>query len=192
VSVSGVAAIERKPVYHFFPGSTTYSLGSIGCNFLCPGCQNWDISFARTEDISTPTVYHSPEEVINLAIKNNCSGISWTYNEPTLWLEYTLDVGKLAKEAGLFTSYITNGFLTSEALDLLAPYLDIFRVDLKSFSRIGYEKIARISEWEGILEIIKSAKHKWNLHVEIVTNLIPGYNCNPEQCKKWRNGLSLS
>jgi len=184
VSTSSVSVIERKPVYHFLPGSKTYSLGTTGCNFLCPGCQNWEISFARDENRNIPTTYLSPQEIIKTAKKNNCCGISFTYNEPTVWLEYVYDVSRLAREEGIFTSYITNGYLTSEALDTIAPFLDIFRVDLKSFSKSGYEKMAHISDWEGILDILKRAKHRWHLHVEIVTNLIPGYNCNLDQCKK--------
>jgi pyruvate formate lyase activating enzyme len=130
----------------------------------------------------------SPEEVIELAQKNECSGISWTYNEPTLWFEYTLDIAKLSKAVGLYTNYVTNGFMTPEALDLIGPYLDIFRVDLKAFCKESYNKIAHISEWEGILQNIKRAHKKWKMHIEIVTNIIPGYNANPDQFRamaKW-------
>ena len=184
VSRSSVSVIERKPIYHFFPGSKIYNLGTIGCNFLCPGCQNWEISFARNENLNITTSYQSPQQVIEVVKKNDCCGISFTYNEPTMWLEYVHDVSKLAREEQLFTSFITNGYLTSEALDTIAPFLNMFRVDLKSFNQSGYEKIAHISDWEGILDILIRAKHKWHLHLEIVTNLIPGYNCNLDQCKK--------
>lgn len=183
VSVYRKASVEIKPVYHFLPGSFALSLGTVGCNFLCPGCQNWDISFAGVEEPATSTNYFSPEEVINLANINNCSIISWTYNEPTLWFEYTLDIAKLARKTGLYTNYVTNGFMTPEALDLIGPYLDIFRVDIKAFDDNGYKKIAHIKNWRGILDVVKRAQNKWGMHIEIVTNIIPGYNANLDHCR---------
>lgn len=183
VSVSCKAPIEIKPVYHYLPGSHAFSLGSLGCNFLCPGCQNWDISFAKINQLSTKTSYSSPEETIHLTQKYQCQGISWTYNEPTLWFEFTLDGAILAKSAGLYTSYVTNGYITQEALDLIGPYLDIFRVDIKAFERKTYQNIANITQWEGILDIVKRARKKWEMHVEVVTNVIPGINDDPGQMK---------
>ena len=176
VTVWRKAPIEIKPVYHYLPGSHAFSVGSVGCNFLCPGCQNWDISFARLEGIEIQTDYISPKELIHLARKYGCEGVSWTYNEPTLWLEYTLDGAKLAKATGLYTNYVTNGFLTVDALDLIGPYLDVFRVDIKAFNRDAYRRIAHIGGWKRILEITERAKHHWNMHVEVVTNLVPGVN----------------
>ena len=170
------APIEIKPVYHYLPGSYALSLGSVGCNFLCPGCQNWNISFAQVEELSTRTTYISPEESIRLAVQYNCQGISWTYNEPTLWFEYTLQGAKLAREKGLYTNYVTNGFITTEALDKIAPYLNVFRVDIKGFNKKTYRKIAHITNWQQILEVIQRARKKWHMHVELVTNIIPGVN----------------
>ncbi len=188
------APIEIKPVYHYLPGSYALSLGSLGCNFLCPGCQNWDISFARVEELSKQTEYISPDESIRLAVKNDCSGISWTYNEPTLWFEYTLQGAKLAKENGLYTNYVTNGFITPEALDKIGPYLDVFRVDIKGFDKETYSKIAHITNWHRILEVIKRADRKWHMHVELVTNVIPLINDDLTRLKalaKWiKNELS--
>jgi pyruvate formate lyase activating enzyme len=103
-------------------------------------------------------------------------GISWTYNEPTLWFEFTVDCAKLAKETGLKTNYVTNGFITAEALDLIGPYLDSFRVDVKGFSQESYRKIAHLDRFEGILEVTARAQAKWGMHVEVISNLIPGYN----------------
>ncbi len=176
-----VSPIEIKPLFHFYPGSKWLSLGSLGCNFMCPGCQNWGISHADIDKEITFTEYISPEKVVQLAIKDNCKGISWTYNEPTLSLEYTLDTAKLAKDQGLLTNYVTNGYITPEAMNLLGPYLDAYRVDLKGFSSHTYKRIANISNFEGILKIIKMAKYKWNMHIEIITNLTPGYNDNEEE-----------
>jgi pyruvate formate lyase activating enzyme len=181
VSSMRVSPIEVKPLFHFYPGSKWLSLGSLGCNFLCPGCQNWEISHADIDKEIAFTKYIPPEKVVQLAIKDNCKGISWTYNEPTLWLEYTLDTAKIAKEQGLLTNYVTNGYITQRAMNLLGPYLDAYRVDLKGFSNYTYKRIANITDFEGILNIIKMAKYKWGMHIEIITNLTPGYNDNEEE-----------
>ncbi|MFB0520179.1 MAG: AmmeMemoRadiSam system radical SAM enzyme [Desulfatiglandales bacterium] len=181
VSSIRVSPIEIKPLFHFYPGSRWLSLGSLGCNFLCPGCQNWEISHANPEKETPFTEYISPEKAVQLAIKDNCKGISWTYNEPTLWLEYTLDTAKIARAQGLLTNYVTNGFITPEAMDLLGPSLDAYRVDLKGFSAHTYKSIANISDFEGILRIIEMAKSKWGMHIEIITNLTPGFNDDKEE-----------
>lgn len=181
--------IEKKPLYHFYPGSLCLSLGSLGCNFKCPGCQNWEISYARVEEKATGTRYISPQASIDLAIQNSCQGLSWTYNEPAIWLEYTLDSAKLAKENGLYTVYVTNGYMTAESLDLIGPYLDAYRVDIKAFSRESYRKIAGITRFEGIMEVAKRAKEKWSMHLECVTNITPGFNDDSDELKKIAQGI---
>ena len=181
VSSIRVSPIEIKPLFHFYPGSKWLSLGSLGCNFLCPGCQNWEISHADIDKEIAFTKYISPENAVQLAIKDNCKGISWTYNEPTLWLEYTLDIAKIAKEQGLLTNYVTNGYITPDVMNLLGPYLDAYRVDLKGFSANTYKRIANISDFEEILKIIKMAKYKWEMHIEIITNITPGLNDNEKE-----------
>ena len=188
VSSIMISPAEKKPFFHFYPGSRWLSLGSFGCNFRCPGCQNWDIAHSDVGDDLKTARYISPVELVNIAKERNCLGISWTYNEPTLWFEYTLDGAKLAKVNKLYTNYVTNGFITVEALDLIGPYLDVFRVDLKGFSKETYRKIANVEDFTGILEVIKRAKRKWKMHVEIVTNIIPEYNDDEEELKemaKW-------
>jgi pyruvate formate lyase activating enzyme len=181
VSSIRVSPIEIKPLFHYYPGSRWLSLGSLGCNFRCPGCQNWEISHADVAKQIPFTEYIPPEKVVHLAIEENCKGISWTYNEPTLWLEYTLDTAKIAKEQGLLTNYVTNGYITTEAMNLLGPYLDAYRVDLKGFSADTYKRIANISDFKGILENIESAKYNWGMHIEIITNLTPGINDNENE-----------
>lgn len=183
VSSIRVSPIEIKPLFHFYPGSRWLSLGSLGCNFLCPGCQNWEISHADPEKGISFTEYISPEKAVQLAIGENCKGISWTYNEPTLSLEYTLDTAKMAKEQGLLTNYVTNGYITPEAMNLLGPSLDAYRVDLKGFSIHTYKRLANISDFKGILKIIKMAKEKWGMHIEIITNLTPGFNDSEEDLR---------
>jgi len=176
VSSIRVSPIEIKPLFHFYPGSKWLSLGSLGCNFRCPGCQNWEISHADVAKQIPGTEYIPPEKLVELAEREDCKGISWTYNEPTMWLEYTLDTARIAKERGLLTNYVTNGYITEEALSLIGPHLDAYRVDLKAFSSRSYGKIANISDFQGILDSIRAAKYKWGLHVELITNVTPGYN----------------
>jgi pyruvate formate lyase activating enzyme len=184
VSSIMVSPIEKKPVYHFYPGSEWLSLGSFGCNFRCPGCQNWDIAHSNAPKEILKARSFSPEELVQIAQRNRCFGISWTYNEPTVWFEYTLEGAKLAKKCSLSTNYVTNGFITSEALDMIGPYLDVFRVDLKGFSKDSYQRIAHVDDFSGILEITLRARNKWKMHVEIVTNVIPGFNDDAKDLKK--------
>jgi pyruvate formate lyase activating enzyme len=183
VSCCMVSPIEKKPLFHFYPGSLWLSLGTLGCNFRCPGCQNWDIAHAKMDSNKYNVEYITPGESVDLAQKNNCKGISWTYNEPTIWFEYTLDGAKLAKENGLLTNYVTNGFITPETLDLIGPYLDAFRVDLKGFSDNFYKKICHVDNFRGILEVTRRAKENWGMWVEIVTNIIPGYSDDEKQLR---------
>jgi pyruvate formate lyase activating enzyme len=190
VSTVMVSPIEKKPVFHFFPGSRWLSLGSYGCNFRCPGCQNWDIAHSEVREEIRLGKMTSPEELIRIAKKSNCLGISWTYNEPTLWFEYTLEGAKLAKKNNLYTNYVTNGFITPEALDLIGPYLDVFRVDLKGFSNNSYKQIANVDDFSGILEVVKRAKEKWKMHVELVTNVIPGMNDDEKDLSRMASWIS--
>ena len=178
--VSSVAAdpIEKKPLFHFFPGTNAFSLGTWGCNFHCQDCQNWEISCVDIPDASQQLL---PEKEIELAKKHNCAGIAWTYNEPTIWFEHTLDSARLAKENGLYTVYVTNGYITPEALDTIGPYLDAWRVDVKGFSDGLYRQLAKISRWRGILDVARRAKEKWDMHVEVVTNIVPTMNDDEEQ-----------
>jgi pyruvate formate lyase activating enzyme len=189
--VSSMAAdpIEKKPVYHYLPGTKSFSLGSFGCNFRCSFCQNWEIAYA--DGTKVPAVIGrrvTPEQAVRLAIEYDCKSISWTYNEPAIWLEYTLDCAKLAKEHGLRTIYVTNGYITPEGLDVIGPYLDVYRVDIKSFSDEFYQKLINVPTVKGILEVAKMAKDKWKMHIEAVTNIIPTWNDDPNNLRsiaKW-------
>lgn len=125
--------------------------------------------------------YIQPDEAVKLAKQRDCGGITWTYNEPSMWFEYTLDSAKLAKSEGLYTGYVTNGYLTPEALDVIGPYLDAWRVDIKGFSDSLYRELAKIPHWRGILEVAKRAQQKWGMHVEVVTNVIPTMNDDVDQ-----------
>jgi len=189
--VSSVAAdpIEKKPLFHFFPGTLAFSLGSWGCNFHCQDCQNWEISCQEISEPGRGSREIQPQMAIEMAKNYHCAGIAWTYNEPSIWFEYTLDSAKLAKENNLYTVYVTNGYLTPEALDTIGPYLDAWRVDIKGFSDSLYRKLAKVTRWRGILEVTQRAKSKWNMHVEVVTNIIPTMNDDDQQLEGIANWI---
>ena len=171
-----VDPIEKKPLAHFFPGSLVFSLGGWGCNFHCQDCQNWEISCVDIVEPRFGSREIQPQLAVEMAKNHRCHGIAWTYNEPAMWFEYILDSARLAKENGLYTVYVTNGYMTPEALDTIGPYLDAWRVDVKGFTDDFYQKLARITNWRGILDVAGRAKTKWDMHVEVVTNIIPGMN----------------
>jgi pyruvate formate lyase activating enzyme len=172
--------IEKKPLYHFFPGSQVFSLGGWGCNFHCAGCQNWQISCVDMKAADRGSQEILPAQAIEMAL-NGCRGIAWTYNEPTMWFEYTLESAKLARQNNLYSVYVTNGYMTPEALDALGPYLDAWRVDIKGFNEKFYRNLTKITHWEGILETAERARHRWNMHVEVITNVMPTMNDDEAQ-----------
>ncbi len=186
VSSIMVSPVEVKPMFHFLPGSSWLSVGSVGCNFLCPGCQNWEIAHGVPDIKGTYCVgdggekrhaeYLAPEVLIEISHRERTDGLSFTYNEPTLWVEYARRAMTLAKEAGLSTNWVTNGYLTSDALDYIGGSLDSFRVDIKGFSEKTYRRIGGIVDYREILEAVRRAKLRWNMHVELVTNIIVGVN----------------
>ncbi|MCP5005636.1 MAG: radical SAM protein [Planctomycetes bacterium] len=197
--------IEKKPLYHFHPGSSTFSVGSLGCNMHCRHCQNWQIAHATINGSSRETTFVSPERLIQLTLENKCQGISWTYNEPAIWIEYVIDSAMLAKKKDLYTVFVTNGYIEPEALDALGPFLDAYRVDIKGFNDYKtnnsskseteirpkpqesrhrfYRDVANIMSVKPILDAVIRAKTKWNMHVEIVTNVVPGYNDDPDELR---------
>jgi len=172
--------IEKKPVFHFLPGSRWLSVGSLGCNFRCPGCQNWELAHADLDRELKTTRYISPAALVQLARDRQAAGISWTFNEPAIWIEYILDTAPLAKQAGLFTNLVTNGALTKEALDALGPHLDVYRSDIKGFLARTYMALAHLLQYEEVFAAAERAHHHWGMHVELVTNIIPGLNDDDE------------
>ncbi|MDI6884137.1 MAG: AmmeMemoRadiSam system radical SAM enzyme [Hadesarchaea archaeon] len=178
----GVDPIEKKPFYHFWPGSSTFSIAVPGCNFTCLHCQNWAISQVGVEDVEYEDL--APERVIELAKRYNCKGISVTYSEPTLTTEYAMDVGKLAHREGLYNTYVTNGYITTEALQELLPYLDAANVDVKGFSDDFYRKICGVPSIRPVLETCEwMIEH--GIHLEVTYLVIPGENDSPEEIRKF-------
>ncbi|MDD5747333.1 MAG: AmmeMemoRadiSam system radical SAM enzyme [Candidatus Omnitrophica bacterium] len=184
VSSVSVSSIEKKSMFHFFPGTLWLSVGSLGCNFQCHGCQSWDISHCEVKKNIGKTTFMPPEMLIKKAKKNGCKGIAFTYNEPTMWYEYTLDTFKLAKQEGLSTCYVTNGYMSPRALELIAPYLDGFCLDVKGAFMESYTRIADVSDLNVIFSNGSDAKRKFAMHVEVITNIIPGYNSNEKEAKE--------
>lgn len=163
--------VEKKPLFHFLPGTKTLSVSTVGCNMRCKNCQNFDISQNYRNEKIIPGKEISPKELIDIAIQNNLNSISYTYVEPTVFLEYALDTMKLAKEKGLKNIWVSNGFLSKEALNLVLPYLDGVNIDIKSFSDNFYRENcgARLAP---VLETAKSLK-KHSASVEITTLVLP-------------------
>ncbi|SFM21050.1 pyruvate formate lyase activating enzyme [Methanolobus profundi] len=180
VSSEAVDPIEKKPLFHFRPGSLAYSLGTIGCNFRCKHCQNWTISQIDIDESNA--IEMSPEVAVERALASGAEVIAWTYNEPTIWFEYTYDCAKLAKEAGLGTVYVTNGYITREGLEMIAPYLDAFRVDIKAFTEKFYHDIAG-AKLAPVLESAKLAR-ELGMHVEVINLIIPTLNDSPDEIRE--------
>lgn len=174
-----VDPIEKKPLFHFYPGTTVFSLGSVGCNFRCKYCQNWGISQAELEHI--PTRDMLPEEAIRLTKEYGCKSIAWTYNEPTMWFEYTLDSAKLAKKEDIKTVYVTNGYMSEESFQEINPYLDAANIDLKGMSNKFYEDLCEARLKPVLDNIIRM--HDAHIHIEVTNLLIPGYNDSKEDIK---------
>ncbi len=192
--VSSVASdpIEKKPLYHFYPGTTVFSLGTVSCNFRCKQCQNYSISQTALEEARGYLKEYSPEKTVELAKDYGCSGIAWTYNEPTIWFEYTYDSAKLAKENGLYTVYVTNGYFTGEALDTIAPYLDAMNVDVKSFRKDFYKDISK-GRLGPVMESVERAVKK-GIHVELTYLVIPTLNDSDEEIDDfidWAAGVDV-
>jgi pyruvate formate lyase activating enzyme len=164
--------IEKKPLFHFHPGTYVLSFGTVGCNLKCLHCQNYGISQAKLEAMRFKRL--KVEEVIDIAKRYKCDGVAWTYNEPTIWYEFTYDASVLAKKEGLYTCYVTNGFIESEPLKKIAPYLDAMNIDVKSFANDFYKKTCK-AKLEPVLETCYLAR-KLGIFIELTYLIIPQSN----------------
>ncbi|MFH1822660.1 MAG: AmmeMemoRadiSam system radical SAM enzyme [Patescibacteria group bacterium] len=174
--------VEKKPLYHFQPGSLTFSLGTYGCNFKCLNCQNWDISQAQNiEEKIKKLEFLSPEKIINEALGCDCNSISYTYNEPTIFTEYALAIMKLAKEHNLSNIWVSNGYMSNECLESIIPYLDAINVDLKSVSEDFYKNNCQ-AKLNPVLDNLIKIKQE-QIHLEITTLIIPGLSDDLEMLK---------
>ena len=186
--------IEKKPLAEFLPGSWTFSLGTYGCNLACSFCQNHHLSreFYDVEKTQTSTFY-TPEKIVDLAISEECKSVAFTYNEPLIWAEYVIDIAKLAKERGLATVLVSNGYITPDAARNLYPWIDAANIDMKGFSEEFY------SEMTGgrLAPVLEAIKYFASLgkHLEITNLVIPNKNDSNEMIDgflDWtRNNLGL-
>jgi pyruvate formate lyase activating enzyme len=178
-----VDPIEKKPLYHFLPGSKSFSLSTIGCNFRCGFCQNWEISQARFDGAARKKEPAEvlPEAVVEAALKNQCQSIAYTYAEPTIFFEYAMAIAAQAKAQGLANIFVTNGYMTKECLLMLKPYLDAANVDLKFFSDNSYKKVCG-GTLSPVLDSIR-LMHELGIWVEVTTLIIPGENDTSEELR---------
>lgn len=176
-----VDPIEKKPLHHFYPGSTAYSIATPGCNFRCRWCQNWEISQMVREQhliIGQPA---SPEQIVGAARRAGSRSIAYTYTEPTVFFEYTYDTARLAHQAGIANVYVTNGYMTEEMLETIHPYLDAANVDLKAFRDETYRKYVG-ARLQPVLDSLKKMK-ELGIWVEVTTLVIPGINDDPAELR---------
>ncbi len=178
---SNIDPIEKKPLFHFFPGSLSYSIATVGCNLHCRHCQNSDISQMPIEEKKIIGRFFKPEAVVALAQKGKCHSISYTYTEPTVYFEFAYDTAKLADKAGLKNVFVSNGYVSPEPIMMIQPYLHGANIDLKSFRESFYRKVCK-ARLEPVLDTIRLIK-KLGIWLEITTLLIPGLNDDTEELK---------
>ena len=193
LSAIDIGPIEDKPVKHFRPGTRVMSVGSYGCNFRCGGCHNLEISWGvdALDELAkgeSTAAFVTPQRLVDAALRHGVDGIAFTYSEPAVWLEYVLDVAKLARAAGLYTVYVSNSFVTDEALELMAPEIDVLCSDIKSLSDDFYKAICPVATVDEVLGSIEKAK-QLGMHVEVRTNIIPGKNDAPEELTRIANWI---
>jgi pyruvate formate lyase activating enzyme len=174
VIAENVDPIEKKPLFHFLPGSRSFSIATAGCNFSCTFCQNHDISQLPRNENPIVGRERTPAQIVEAARQSGCGSISYTYTEPTIFFEFAWDTAGIAREMGLRNIFITNGYMTSEALELLGPRLDAANVDLKSFRDDFYKKQCG-ARLQPVLESLRKMK-EIGVWVEVTTLLIPGLN----------------
>jgi len=177
-----VDPIEKKPLAHFLPGSTVLSFGTAGCNLGCRFCQNWDISKARLSDRRAEDDW-TPERVVALAREAGTPGIAFTYNDPVIWAEYAIDVAREAHAAGLYTAFVTAGYVTPEARAEIFPHMDAANVDLKAFTEDFYAKVT-LSHLAPVLDTLEWLAREGKTWVEVTNLVIPGLNDDPEETRR--------
>ena len=180
--------IEKKPLFHFLPGTKSLSIATAGCNLRCGFCQNWQISQIKEGSAELMHGEIPPEEIVKQAINSGCRSVSYTYTEPTIFFEYALECARFAKEKGLYNNFVTNGYMTAQALGMLKGYLDAANVDLKSFSEDFYQNNCA-AHLEPVLENIRLMK-KLGIWVEITTLVIPKLNDSVDELTQIANFIA--
>jgi len=175
--------IEKKPLFHFQPGTRSFSVATMGCNFRCEFCQNWQISQAAIEDGEIEGQAISPEQIVEAAVRGGCRSIAYTYTEPTVFMELCNDCGRLGKEKGLANVFVSNGYETVEAIDFAKDWLDGINVDLKAFSEDYYSRLCK-AKLGPVLETIEYIAKETDIWMEVTTLLLPGENDSDDELKK--------
>ncbi len=188
VCATNVDPIEKKPMYHFQPGSRSFSIAAVGCNFRCEFCQNWQISQAALETGRIDGEAITPEQIVEAAVRSGCKSIAYTYTEPTIFMELCNDCARPAKERGLANVFVSNGYMTREAIDFAADWLDGINVDLKAFTDDYYKKLCG-ARLEPVLDSIAYIARQTKIWIEITTLLLPGQNDSEEELKKLADWL---
>ena len=173
--------IEKKPLSHFLPGTRVFSMGTAGCNMGCFFCQNWDISKSHQDQVNSRHV--PPEEVPLLAKKYGCASIAFTYNEPTIWGEYVIDICKAARPMGLKTVMVSNGYITREAFHDIYDHIDAANIDLKAFTENFYGKIT-LTHLQPVLNTLEWLKNETSVWFELTNLMIPTLNDDPEETRR--------
>lgn len=171
--------IEKKPLFHFLPGSTSMSIAAAGCNFKCSFCQNWQISQSPRIGSITGGEAMSPEQIVALAKESGCASISYTYTEPTIFFELAYDTAVAAREQGLLNCFVSNGYMTPLAISTIRPYLDAINVDLKAFRDETYRNVMK-ARLEPVLTCLKTIV-KEGIWLEVTTLIVPGMNDSPQE-----------
>lgn len=182
VSSIAMDPIEKKPLYHFYPGSFILSVGGLWCNLRCSFCQNWHIAHREQ-----PTVFVAPDKLVEMAIEHNSIGIAFTYNEPVIWYEYILDTAQLCKQKDLKVVLVTNGFVQVEPLKDLLLYVDAFNIDVKAFNEEFYRRVCG-GELSSVKTVVEQAAGK--AHVEVTTLIIGGLNDDKAEIRELAQWLS--
>ncbi|HDN80764.1 MAG TPA: AmmeMemoRadiSam system radical SAM enzyme [Chloroflexi bacterium] len=176
-----VDPVEKKPLFHFYPGTSAFSIATVGCNFRCDFCQNWEISQMPRNEGRIAGGYVSPEAIVKAAKRYGSRSIAYTYTEPTIFYEYTYDIAVLAHKEGIANVYVTNGYMTPEMLEEFQPYLDAANVDLKAGKDEFYRKYCG-ARLQPVLESLKKMK-EMGIWVEVTTLVIPGLNDSDEELR---------
>ncbi|HON92695.1 MAG TPA: AmmeMemoRadiSam system radical SAM enzyme [Sedimentisphaerales bacterium] len=175
--------IEKKPLFHFLPGSRSFSIAAVGCNFRCEFCQNWQISQAALVTGRVEGERLSPEQIVEAAVRTGCRSVAYTYTEPTVFMELAQECGKAAKAQGLANVFVSNGYMTREAIDFAAEWLDGVNVDLKAFSDEYYRTLCS-ARLQPVLDCISYIARNTGIWMEITTLLLPGRNDSEEELRK--------
>jgi pyruvate formate lyase activating enzyme len=175
--------IEKKPLFHFLPGSRSFSIAAVGCNFRCAFCQNWQISQAALETGRIEGEPLTPDQIVEAAIRTGCKSVAYTYTEPTIFMELAEECGRAAKEHGLANVFVSNGYMTRDAIDFAAGWLDGINIDLKAFSDDYYQNLCG-ARLQPVLDCITYIARHTRIWMEITTLLLPGQNDSEEELKK--------